>query len=95
FAAYEVIHYRLHFAAPRNQIETRLRLRHLVHHRYAPGACFGVTSPLWDLAFGTGLPRDQLAMHAARVAAIPPLDVPSNLHRFMDRMLSLRFRSGF
>jgi sterol desaturase/sphingolipid hydroxylase (fatty acid hydroxylase superfamily) len=53
FVAYEAIHYRIHFSRPACAIEERLRARHLAHHQRMPDRCFGVTSPLWDLIFGT------------------------------------------
>src|SRR5215469_7487400 len=53
FAGYEAVHYRLHFRHPLGRLENYLRSRHLVHHEYYPDRCFGVTSALWDLVFGT------------------------------------------
>src|SRR5262249_49780235 len=66
FIGYEVVHYRIHFARPRNALETRLRLRHLAHHTRRPNALFGVTSPFWDRVFGTEpAPTDQEQMKRA------------------------------
>ncbi|HXW84264.1 MAG TPA: sterol desaturase family protein, partial [Candidatus Binataceae bacterium] len=53
FAAYETIHYRLHFCRPSCAVEARLRARHLAHHLHEPGRIFGVTNSLWDRVFGT------------------------------------------
>ena len=53
FIAYEAVHYRLHFCQPRFAVEDYLHVRHLLHHQHYPNKCFGVTSALWDLAFGT------------------------------------------
>ncbi|MGH7878040.1 MAG: sterol desaturase family protein [Candidatus Binataceae bacterium] len=36
FAAYEVLHYRLHFCRPRGSLESWLHARHLIHHRHEP-----------------------------------------------------------
>jgi sterol desaturase/sphingolipid hydroxylase (fatty acid hydroxylase superfamily) len=90
FAAYELIHYRIHFCAPANTIEENLRTRHLIHHYRAPDRCFGVSVPLWDRIFGTDLSDNVLARHADSVRAITPLEGRSNL-RFL---LHFRARSG-
>jgi dihydroceramide fatty acyl 2-hydroxylase len=78
FAAYEWIHYRIHFARPVTAFEARLRARHLAHHFSAPDACLGVTSALWDRAFGTEPEPAKMRALAASVAGIGPLGGPSN-----------------
>lgn len=81
FVAYEVVHYRIHFARPRNRLETLLRIRHLAHHSYRPNAIFGVTSPFWDRVFGTEpAPADQEEMRGV-VRDIAVLVGPSNWKR--------------
>lgn len=77
FAAYEVLHYRIHFRVPCCRIEARLRAHHLIHHYHMPALCFGVTSTLWDRVFKTTAADD--AALAARVASIAPLEGSSNL----------------
>lgn len=81
FIGYEAIHYRIHFARPRNRFETDLRLRHLAHHRFQPKSIFGVTSNFWDRIFGTepALPRLQEMEQSA--SEIPALAGPSNWKR--------------
>lgn len=74
FAAYEAIHYRLHFARPRNRWEASLRRHHLAHHLEDSGRCFGVTTRLWDRVFGTDLPAVRPGLDE-----IAPLTGPSNL----------------
>src|SRR5579863_5098618 len=81
FIAYEVLHYRIHFRGPCGAFERRLRLRHLVHHHRNPNACFGVTSELWDLVFGTESPGAEMDEHLAAVASVPPLSGRTNLHK--------------
>lgn len=83
FVLYEVIHYRIHFAHPSNRFEERLRGRHLAHHLRVPDAIFGVTTPLWDHAFGTEpAPTkpafDELRRIERAAAALPPLNGASN-----------------
>lgn len=53
FALYEAVHYRIHFGRPRNACERYLHARHMRHHRGVADGYLGVTSPLWDLIFGT------------------------------------------
>ena len=52
FAAYEILHWRSHHREPRWRYTIWLRRHHLDHHRHARRG-FGVTSGLWDRAFGT------------------------------------------
>jgi dihydroceramide fatty acyl 2-hydroxylase len=81
FAGYEAIHYRIHFSAPRTDLEARLRARHLAHHMRAPNEIFGVTTALWDRVFGTEpVPSRRRELEAA-VAGVAPLTGPSNWRR--------------
>jgi sterol desaturase/sphingolipid hydroxylase (fatty acid hydroxylase superfamily) len=79
FAAYEVIHYRMHFRAPICRAEARMRTRHLIHHYCAPALCFGITTALWDRIFRTTVSCADGALLAARVASIVPLEGRSNV----------------
>ena len=79
FAAYEILHYRIHFRAPACRAEARMRTRHLIHHYCAPARCFGVTTALWDRVFGTTASGADAAAMAVRVASILPLDGRSNV----------------
>ncbi len=79
FAAYEALHYRIHFCLPACSLEARLRTRHLVHHYCAPALCFGVTTRLWDSIFATDPDRAAVAELTARVATVAPLHGRSNL----------------
>lgn len=53
YFAYEVAHRRTHTHPPKNRYGTWARRNHLHHHFGAPMRNFGVTSPVWDKAFGT------------------------------------------
>ena len=53
YALYEIIHRRTHTHAPRGRYGRFLRRHHFYHHFHDPRANFGVTSPFWDLVFGT------------------------------------------
>ena len=81
FAGYETIHYRIHFRRPRWRLESYLRGRHLVHHEHYPGQCFGVTSAIWDLAFGTEPTGTMMNELCESAAATPPLTGTTNLYK--------------
>jgi dihydroceramide fatty acyl 2-hydroxylase len=83
FVIYEIIHYRLHFTPPSFALEAHLRERHLVHHLVAPGLCLGVSSPVWDLIFGTEPRRSEFERMASRVTDAAPLDGPTNISRLL------------
>lgn len=88
FVAYEVVHYRIHFASNLTPMERRLRDHHLVHHLRRPRMCLGVVTSFWDKVFGTEPARDELAALCASVKDVPPLTGPSNLHRLVSSLLS-------
>jgi len=86
FVVYEAIHYRLHFCRPAGRAESYLRRRHLAHHEYYPDKCFGVTSALWDLAFGTEPTGDEIK-RCEGLACRPPSNGRSNLNKLVDFVL--------
>ncbi len=53
YLAYDLTHYSLHHLRPRFEAQKLLRRHHLLHHSQLPFRRFGVTSPLWDVVFGT------------------------------------------
>ncbi len=53
YTAYEVEHRRTHTHAPRGAYTRWTRRHHLFHHFGSPRMNHGVTSPIWDIAFGT------------------------------------------
>ncbi|SRR5579885_272160 len=81
FAAYEVIHYRIHFRHPSSAIEARLRARHLAHHAAAPDAIFGVSTSFWDRVMGTEPAFERMRELETEVAEVAPLSGPSNWRR--------------
>jgi hypothetical protein len=60
YAAYEVLHRRIHTHPPRGPYGRWLRRHHLAHHYKTPRANHGVTSPVWDLVFGTEKPVERI-----------------------------------
>jgi sterol desaturase/sphingolipid hydroxylase (fatty acid hydroxylase superfamily) len=53
YVAYELTHYGVHYVKLDAAWFRALKRYHLSHHFQAPHARYGVTSPLWDLVFGT------------------------------------------
>ncbi len=89
FAAYEILHYRIHFSSTLMPFERRLRDHHLVHRICAGRGCALVWSPaLWDKVFGTEPAPEELAALYASVRNVQPLTGPSNLHRLVSSLLS-------
>lgn len=53
YAFYDLLHWRAHRRAPRNAYARWLRKHHFHHHFHAPLRNHGVSTPLWDVLFGT------------------------------------------
>jgi sterol desaturase/sphingolipid hydroxylase (fatty acid hydroxylase superfamily) len=53
YTFYEIMHRRLHTRAPWNRYGRWARRHHLHHHFVDARVNHGVTSPLWDVVFGT------------------------------------------
>lgn len=53
YLAYDMIHYSLHHHPARSGYLKSLRSHHMRHHSQLPYRRFGVSSPLWDIVFGT------------------------------------------
>lgn len=56
YAWYEWVHYGTHYFVARTRLGRYQRAYHLAHHHKSPKARFGVTSPFWDVVFGTYQP---------------------------------------
>jgi dihydroceramide fatty acyl 2-hydroxylase len=56
YLGYDYTHYYLHHFVPRSELGKRLREQHMRHHFQDHRFGFGVSTPLWDVVFGT-LPR--------------------------------------
>ena len=57
YLAYDMIHYAVHHAPVRHPVFKKLQKHHMVHHYHDPEHGFGVSSVLWDKAFGTVFPK--------------------------------------
>jgi sterol desaturase/sphingolipid hydroxylase (fatty acid hydroxylase superfamily) len=53
YLAYEAIHLRIHSPAAGGPLLRALRKHHYYHHFASDRVCYGVTSPLWDVVFGS------------------------------------------
>ena len=60
YGVYEQLHNRSHTHAPRNAYGTWLRRHHFHHHHGHPLENHGVTTPVWDWAFGTLVRNDHV-----------------------------------
>lgn len=69
YFCYEWLHFQAHHGRPRLRLFRYLRKYHLLHHHRSPGLRFGVTSPLFDLAFGTFRPVGRRHPHVSRRAS--------------------------
>ena len=59
YLAYDLTHYATHHFRMRQGILKFLKRYHMQHHYKTPNQRFGVSSPLWDMVFGT-YPREEL-----------------------------------
>lgn len=53
YLTYDLLHYATHHLPMRGRISKYLKRYHMLHHYKTPYARFGVSSPLWDIVFGT------------------------------------------
>ena len=53
YLAYDMIHYATHHWPLRWRYLKYLKRYHMMHHFKTPAARFGVSSPVWDVVFGT------------------------------------------
>lgn len=53
YVFYDMTHYATHHTPMRKGYLRMVRQQHMHHHFKTPNQRFGVTSPLWDLVFGT------------------------------------------
>lgn len=65
---YDLMHYYVHHAVPRSAFGKWMRKYHLVHHFATPNVRYGITTPLWDLVFGT-YPKDHYQEKAEEIEA--------------------------
>ena len=69
YLVYERVHFRSHFRPATTGYARWQQRRHLAHHASAGTTNFGVTSPVWDWAFGTYEPVPSETAFPARLTA--------------------------
>ena len=86
WTTYEVLHQAIHVRGPGTWYARWAARNHLYHHFGKPNRNHGVTSPLWDLVFGTHDHVERVALRARDVAGIPWLarafEHPSSVSAF-------------
>lgn len=63
---YEWLHFRSHHSRTRLRLFRYLKKYHLLHHHQTPELRFGVTSPLFDVIFGTFRPVSSRGLRVKR-----------------------------
>ncbi|MCS6965219.1 MAG: sterol desaturase family protein [Candidatus Kapabacteria bacterium] len=63
YVIYDSIHYATHHLPMRGRIGRFLKAHHMRHHYVDEDRSFGISTPLWDLVFGTYQPQTTLARH--------------------------------
>lgn len=53
YLAYDITHYATHHWPMRSRLAKYLKRHHMIHHYKNPEIRFGVSSPVWDMVFGT------------------------------------------
>jgi len=53
YLCYDYTHYAVHHFTPRTRFGKMVKQHHMFHHYATPHLCWGVSSPLWDIVFGT------------------------------------------
>lgn len=74
YFVYEVLHRRTHTHAPRGRYGRWTRQNHLRHHAGSPMKNFGVTTPVWDLVFGSSEQTSSMLRLPRRIAPVWLLD---------------------
>ncbi len=57
YLSYDLIHYFTHHMPMHGRAGKFLKRYHMLHHFKYPDLLFGVSNPLWDYVFGTGIPK--------------------------------------
>lgn len=81
WTTYERLHRSIHVHGPRNAYGRWAARHHLSHHFGLPNANHGVTTPIWDVIFGTYLPVQRVRVPKSFEAAVPWLAGPGDGRR--------------
>lgn len=66
YFTYEILHRRAHTHPPTTEYGRWLRKNHFLHHFSAPLRNLGVSVPLWDRVFASGIPWDDVIVRVPR-----------------------------
>ncbi len=58
YLVYDITHYAVHHFPIKNKLFLKIKSHHMRHHYSDENSRFGVSSPLWDIVFGT-LPKSK------------------------------------
>lgn len=58
YLIYDMVHYATHHLAMKRGFFKFLKRYHLLHHYKTPDDRYGISSPIWDVVFGTRPPKD-------------------------------------
>jgi sterol desaturase/sphingolipid hydroxylase (fatty acid hydroxylase superfamily) len=53
YVIYDMTHYAVHHLPMKGRFLKALKRHHMLHHFQDPNTRYGVTSPMWDVVFGT------------------------------------------
>lgn len=93
YALYEIVHRRLHSHPPRHRYGSWARRHHFHHHFQDTKKNHGVTTPIWDLVFGTYARPTTVAV-PERLAMPWLCDASGDVRPEYARSYSLRRRPG-
>ena len=85
YGVYEFLHKRAHTHAPFNFYGRWLRKHHFYHHFKNPKKNHGVTSPVWDIVFGTYVKPEKLRVPQKLVL---PWLIDFNSHQILPKFSS-------
>jgi sterol desaturase/sphingolipid hydroxylase (fatty acid hydroxylase superfamily) len=88
WSTYEWLHQSIHVNGPRSAYSRWAARHHLSHHFNRPNSNHGVTTPIWDLVFGTYAPAERVRVPKRSCASVPWLasafDGRTGRHEFLS-----------
>lgn len=66
YIGYDWTHYYTHHFNPKSGPGRWLKRYHMLHHHDSPNHRYGITTPLWDLVFGTYAPLNKMLRQAGK-----------------------------
>lgn len=78
YVAYDWTHYYTHHFNPKGGPGKWLKRYHMLHHHDSPNHRYGITTPLWDLVFGTYLGLKTMVRQGGKHAPPPGVAADTN-----------------